>query len=161
MPATDPGLSPSQWPLSAEGRAATIELSRRAPEGARLLSSDERKAVETAQLIGGHDPECDSRFGEISRPGEPFDEDSRERRAAWVRGEPDGRHAGWEPPQEAARRFASGVEDYSGAELLIVTHGLVLVAWLKEIGQLGVGGAAERYWFGLAFPELVTVEISS
>lgn len=161
MPATDPDLEPSQWPLSAEGRAATIELSRRAPEGARLLSSDERKAIETAQLVGGRDPECDCRFGEISRPGEPFDEVSRERRAAWIRGEPDGRHAGWESSREAARRFASGIGDYSDAELLIATHGMVMVAWLIEVGQLKVGGAAERYWSGLAFPELVTVEISN
>lgn len=159
MPATDPAVSLSQWSLSAHGRAAAIELSGRAPAGARLLSSEERKAIETARLVGGRDPECDPRFDEIRRPEEPFDKHARARRAAWVRGEPDGRHAGWEAPREAAGRMASAVRDHPDDELLIGTHGLVMVAWLIAIGHVDEGVAAERFWSGHSFPEILTVEI--
>jgi broad specificity phosphatase PhoE len=62
---------------------------------------------------------------------------------------------------EAARRFAAGVADQgAGDDLLIATHGMVMVAWLVSIGQVDAGRAAEEYWASLAFPDLVTLTAS-
>lgn len=97
----------------------------------------------------------------MTRPGEPFDTDVRERRGAWIRGEPDARHVSWESMAEAARRFAAGVADQEPEDdLLIATHGMVMVAWLVSIGQVDAGPTAEEYWASLAFSDLITVTAS-
>lgn len=161
MPDTAPELAPSDWALTWSGRDAARAMGRRLPQGVTVLSSAERKAIETARCATGREPLIDPRFGEVERSGEPFDDEARERRGAWIRGEPDARHELWESTTEAARRFAAGVAD-QGAEddLLIATHGMVMVAWLVSIGQVDAGPAAEEYWASLAFPALITVTAS-
>lgn len=133
-------------------------MSRSVPPGVLVLSSGERKAIQTARLATGREPRQDSRFGEVAKPGEPHDELFRARRGAWVRGESDERHRGWETPADAALRFSQAVEEHPGEDLLIATHGMVMVAWLVSIGWLGAGRAAEEFWAALTFPDLVAVE---
>lgn len=161
MPIPDPNLPPSQWTLSTDGRAAALSMRHELPAEVVLLSSPERKALETARLATGRAPVSDAGFREVDRPDEPFDEFSSERRGAWIRGELDARHRGWETPSRAGRRFAQAVESHPGNDLLIATHGMVLVAWLVENGRLEAGRAAETYWSTLAFPQLITVEIEA
>lgn len=158
MPDADAESTPSEWALTPSGRDAARALGSRLPQGVAVLSSAERKAIESARCATGREPLIDPRFGEVRRPGEPFDADARERRGAWVRGETDARHECWESMSEAARRFAAGVADQgAGDDLLIATHGMVMVAWLVSIGQVDAGPAAEEYWASLAFPDLVTL----
>ena len=159
MPDPAPHLPPSVWALATQGRHAAITIGRRVPKGVRVLSSAERKAIQTARLATGQEPRQDSRFGEVAKPGEPYGSPFRERRGPWVRGDPDERHRGWETPVDAARRFSQAVEDHPDDDLLIATHGMVMVAWLVSIGRLHAGRAAEEYWAALTFPDLVTVEI--
>jgi broad specificity phosphatase PhoE len=159
LPLPVPQLPPSQWPLSPDSRSAARAMSRKVPGNVVLLSSTEQKAIETARLATGDAPICDARLREVDRPGESFDEFSSDRRGAWIRGELDERHQGWEAARQAGCRFARAVEAYPGSDLLIATHGMVLVAWLQEIGRLQPGEAAEAYWSALAFPQLITVEI--
>ena len=92
MPETAPDLAPSDWALTPSGRDAARAMWRRLPQGVTVLSSAERKAIETARCATGRVPLIDPRFGEVERPGEPFDAEARERRGAWIRGEPDARH---------------------------------------------------------------------
>lgn len=158
MPVPDPHLLPSQWALSSEGRDAALSIRHELPESSVLLSSTERKAIQTARLAAGREPATDVGFCEVHRPGEPVDEFSSERRGAWTRGDLDHRHRGWETPGQAGRRFAQAVEAHPGSDLLIATHGMVLVAWLVQIGHLEAGRAAESYWSTLTFPQLITVE---
>ncbi len=100
------------------------------------------------------------RFNEVQRD-EPFDNDFRSRRRAWVEGKLDDRHAGWETPEEAASRFDEAVREYGerGERLVIGSHGMVITAWLVHAGLLQPGVAAGRFWEALAFPELVEVDL--
>ncbi|WP_193104514.1 histidine phosphatase family protein [Brachybacterium sp. FME24] len=159
MPIPDPHLPASQWILSSDGRSAALSMGQKLPGEVVLLSSTEQKAIETAHLAAGRAPACDAGFREVDRPGEPFDEFSSERRGAWIRGELDDRHHGWETPAQAARRFSRSVQDHPKDDVLIATHGMVLVAWLVDIGRVESGRAAESYWSALTFPQLITVEI--
>lgn len=117
--------------------------------------------METARLATGQEPTTDASFCEVHRPGEPVDELSSERRGAWARGEVDVRHRGWETPDEAGRRFALAVDAHPGSDVVIATHGMVLVAWLVRIGHLEAGASAESYWSALTFPQLITIEITT
>lgn len=161
MPIPDPQLPPSHWTLSSEGRAAARSMRHKLPAGSILLSSTEQKAIETARLMAGREPAADIGFCEVHRPGEPFDEFSSERRGAWIHGELDDRHRDWATPDQAGRRFAQAVEAHPGSDLVIATHGMVLVAWLVQIGYLEAGQAAESYWSTLTFPQFITVEIAN
>ena len=161
MPDAGPEAAPPDWALTLPGRDAARAMRRCLPQGITVLSSAERKAIETARCATGREPLVDPRFGEVVRPGEPFDADARERRGAWIRGEIDDRHEHWESMAEAAQRFAAGVADQgAGGDLLIATHGMVMIAWLVSIGRLEAGSAAEECWASLDFPDLVTVTAS-
>lgn len=160
MPEAEPELAPSDWALTPSGRNAARAIGMRLPRSVSVLSSAERKAIETAQCATAREPSVDPRFGEVRRPGEPFDADVRERRGAWIRGRTDARHEHWESLAEAGLRFEAGVADQSpGDDLLIATHGMVMVAWLVSIGRLDAGPTAEEFWASLAFPDVVTVTV--
>lgn len=88
----------------------------------------------------------DARFGEVRRT-EPFDEDFKARRRAWVEGHLDERHEDWQSPWDAATRFDLAVSEHSarGDLLVIASHGMVLTAWLAHIGLVAAGQAASHY----------------
>jgi broad specificity phosphatase PhoE len=156
MPTLDPDQAPEDWPLSPGGRLAAAALRPSLPGAAVRLASTERKAVETLALATDLPPVQDIRFGEVARPGEPFDDDVRDRRRAWVEGRPDQRHRGWERPGEAAARFGAALADHaSDLPLVVATHGMVLTAWLVSVGHVDAGAAAGRLWAELAFPDVV------
>jgi broad specificity phosphatase PhoE len=161
MPMTSASRPPSMWPLSPVGRAASAALSGRLPDRAVWLSSPERKAVETLALASSsHGPATvrDERFREVSRPGEPFDDEAPARRRAWVEGRLDERHDGWETPEQAAKRFQAAVLDHASRQpLVIATHGMVLAAWLVSIKHVQPGRPAGELWSRLAFPDIVEV----
>ena len=98
MPEVDAAIPPGEWPLSEQGRAAAARLVL--PRGVRILSSAERKAVETAEAIGG-EIVVDARVNEVRRP-RVWGEDFREQARAYVGGT---RHAGWEAHAEVTARF--------------------------------------------------------
>ncbi|MFC0674353.1 histidine phosphatase family protein [Brachybacterium hainanense] len=159
-----PSLDPARWPLSPEGRAAARRTGRRLPAGALVLSSAEVKAVETAQLATGAAPVLDDRFGEVRRPGEPFDSQVRARRRAWVGGTPDARHRGWESLSAAGTRFDQAVREHLAGcdgDLVIAAHGMVITAWLVVTDRLEAGEEAACFWEGLCFPDLLGAEVEA
>ena len=159
-PETRAEIDPAEWPLSAAGRRAAAELATRVPNGVALASSTEAKAIETLCLAAGRTPaelRLDHRFGEVVRPGEPFDDDYMNRRLAWVVGRPDDRHNTWETPEQAARRFQQGIDDLEG-DVVVATHGMVLTAWLVSRGVIMPGAEAGAFWTELAFPDVVTTD---
>ncbi|MFC7620421.1 histidine phosphatase family protein [Microlunatus sp. GCM10028923] len=159
-PVSQAGLDPGAWPLSPAGRRAAAELRSRIPADATLAASTETKAIETLCLAAGRTADelhLDHRFGEVVRPGEPFDDDHRSRRLAWVIGRPDGRHRSWETPEQAAARFQAGLDDLHG-DVVVATHGMVLTAWLVARGVVAAGAAAGSFWTGLAFPDVIATE---
>jgi broad specificity phosphatase PhoE len=125
-----------------------------------LAASDEVKAIETMSLAAGVEPaviHIDGRFGEVHRRGEPFDDNHRARRRAWVEGRPDDRHDSWETPEQAGHRFQRGLDDLDADVVAVASHGMVITSWLVLIGQVPRGNAAGDFWENLAFPDVVTV----
>lgn len=159
-PAVSPSVDPSMWPLSEAGRDAASHLSQSLPRAGRWVSSMERKAYETL-LYAGHSGVAvtkDSRFDEVRRD-EPFDDDFRARRRAWVAGRLDARHSGWETPQDAAERFEDAVCHHcADAECLVVgTHGMVLTAWLVHARRQLEPSEAGSFWEQLRLPDIIRV----
>lgn len=97
MPKAVATQSPTRWPLTAEGCAAAGALRQALPQDVAWLSSPELKAVQTLQCAAhsaDREIQLDGRLGEVRRPGEPFDQETAERRRVWVEGSTDERHAG-------------------------------------------------------------------
>ncbi len=154
-------VDPAEWPLSPPGRRAAAELAAQIPPEAALASSTEAKAIETLCLATGRmaaELRLDHRFGEVVRPGEPFDNNYRNRRLAWVVGRPDDRHHTWETPEQAATRFQQGLDSLEG-DFVVATHGMVLTAWLVSRGVITAGTEAGAFWTKLAFPDLVSTDL--
>lgn len=162
MPAVHPRTPPAQWRLSVEGAAAASALGIRAA-GATLISSPEKKAAQTLALALGI-PESaitlDPLFREADRV-EHVHDGFRAARRAWVAGDLDARHTGWELPNAVARRFDAGLLAHSGDHLLVSTHGMALTAWMVACGLVAPGGAAVRFWEELRLPDVVTLGLSS
>lgn len=157
-PEVQPDVSPASWRLSRQGRSAAQRLRGRLASGAVLASSLEVKALQTLCLASGITADglhLDHRFGEVRRV-EPLDDDHRARRLAWVSGDIDERHSGWETSAEAADRFQAGLNAFDG-DVVVATHGMVMTAWLVALGVVECGDAAGIYWTRLGFPEVVHV----
>ena len=159
-PAASPAFEPSVWTLSDSGRNAASQLGPRLPRAGRWVASSERKAYETL-LCAAHSSVAvtqDSRFDEVRRD-EPFDDDFKSRRRAWVEGRLDARHSGWESPEDAAERFDVAVREHStDAECLVVgTHGMVLTAWLVHARQQLELSDAGSFWERMNFPDVIQV----
>src|SRR4051812_16866717 len=70
----DPDVPVPQWGLSELGRTRAQAFVARGllPPGARVFSSDERKALELAAIIGGADVTADPQMGENDRSATGF-----------------------------------------------------------------------------------------
>jgi len=72
MPVVEPGVAASLWGLGDAAREDTVLLTHALPRGiAGIWSSDERKARETADVIGlriGLPVQVDARLSEVDRP---------------------------------------------------------------------------------------------
>ena len=156
MPRVDAAVTPDAWELSTEGLGAAAGQQVSA-EGATIASSPERKALQTTALttaVRENAVVTEPRFREVDRV-ERVHDDFRAARAAWIAGQLDTRHEGWETPNAAARRFHEGLLAHPDDHLIVGTHGMVLTAWLVSVGQVAPGEAAVAFWDALAFPEVV------
>jgi broad specificity phosphatase PhoE len=142
MPEIVAGVSPAWWHLGSEGRAAARELAARLDPAARVVTSHEVKARETAEEIviaSGGTLALDPRLGEVARPLAPDGETHRALARRYVGGEA---LAGWEPHAQVIERFSAAVE---GAEV-VVTHGIVMTLYLRPDDPV-------RFWDDLRFPD--------
>ena len=160
MPKVVPGVASNLWGLGDAGREDCVLLAHALPPGITAVwSSDERKARETAEVIGlrlGLPVSTDSGFAEVDRP-QIWDRDYREIAAAYLRGiaEP-----GWESPEAVVRRFQAALErastDASG-DVLVVNHGLAMTLWVSSRAAI----EAEKWWRDLTFPDAWEFETTS
>ena len=163
-PEMSPSIDPARWPLSPTGQVAARALKGQLPGQRVWLSSEEVKALATLTCARPNNHVRivqDQRFNEVVRNGEPFDDEFRVRRAAWLEGRPDERHSGWETPAEAAQRFDEALRTYASkdAPVVVGSHGMVITAWLVHHGRVESGEAAGRFWRSLAMPAVVQVQI--
>lgn len=134
MTAIDPAAPSAEWALSEEGRrdAAALDL-----PALPVLTSSERKAVDTARLAGW-DAHPDDRLREVTRPfvADGYDEHVRRYLAG---DEPEG----WEPRAHALERLRAVLDGFDG---IAVTHGLAIALY---------AGLDFDAWKALPFPAVV------
>lgn len=143
--AVDPDVPVTEWGLSAEGRRRAAALFEqpwiRTVE--RIVSSDENKAVETAQLLAGHldlEVEVRSGIGENDRTATGFvPPDEFEQMADAFFERPTESVRGWERAIDAQARVVTGLADLlddqqgSTACTIVVGHGAVGTLWFCHL----------------------------
>ncbi|WDH79057.1 phosphoglycerate mutase family protein [Microbacterium esteraromaticum] len=159
LPEVDPQAQPSEWALTQAGveAATALKLAR----SAQFVSSPELKALQTVALATGLSEDAvliDPAFREVDRI-ENVHDGYRAARRAWVSGELDRRHDGWESLESAAHRLSDGLRRYDAPHVIVGTHGMVLTAWLVSAGVVMPGGSAVAFWEQLPFPAVVTVGV--
>ncbi len=142
----DPAVPVPAWGLSDEGRrrAAAMLGQPWIAEVRRLVSSDESKAVETAEIIGAHlglEVEVRSGIGENDRSATGFvPPDEFEQLADAFFATPDESVRGWERAVDAQTRIVGGLADLLAGDgegdVAVVGHGGVGTLWYCHL--LGV-----------------------
>lgn len=156
-----PGTSAHQWELTDEGRARCADLAAALTPYRvnRIASSDEPKALQTAEVVASHlsletpliiEPE----FGETRRATAPYFDSNAEFAAAVKRAiaQPDAVVFGEESFNDARKRFIDAlsrlVERYPDETLAVVTHGTVLSLVLEHYAGID----AYETWQSLKMP---------
>lgn len=156
-----PALPPAQWGLSPAGRRRCRLLAARLEghEPAVVLSSRERKAIETAQLVGSlleRPYEQVTGLEEHNRSEEPYhDRETFLRLVEELLNHPEKEVFGKETGAEALARFEDAiariVEMYPVGNIAAVTHGTVLSLFVAAHSE----EAAYPFWQQLAQPGYV------
>lgn len=113
----DPAVPVPKWHLSDKGRdrAAAAASLPWAAALKRIVSSDETKAIETAEILGRPHalvPEIAGHMGENDRSATGFlVPDEFEKAADWFFAHPEESFRGWERAVDAQRRIVRAVED--------------------------------------------------
>lgn len=159
MPEVVPGVASKLWGLGNSGREDCVLLAHALPASvAALWSSDERKARETAEVIGlrlGLPVSTDARFSEVDRPP-VWDRDYREVAAAYLTGRDE---PGWEARATVVDRFSAGIDGIANSQspAIVVSHGLAMTLWLAS----RTGIQAEPWWRDLTLPDAWEFEPST
>jgi broad specificity phosphatase PhoE len=153
---------PAEWGLSEDGvRRARILAGRMCPGSARAVyTSTERKAVETAQLLGtAWQLPVTPVLGlhEHERAGEPLVQASEfERRVRELFGRPRDLVYGTETGEQAKRRFKRAVATLLATDsddVIVVSHGTVMTLFVSE----AAGVEPFAFWQSLEMPCAVTL----
>ena len=153
LPIPDPATPARDWPLAPEGReeAARLARSLTALAPVSVVTSDERKAIETADALGealGLAPaEVCADLCEVQRPW--TDGDYRAAAREYLR---SGSAPGWESRDEVLRRVSSALAEHWGPEgtTIAVGHGLAMSVWAADAVE---GLDAVGFWENLTFPD--------
>jgi broad specificity phosphatase PhoE len=131
----DPAVPVKEWVLSATGRSRAAAAARSAwvNRVSRIVTSAERKAIETGAIVGGAlgiAPESDGRFDENDRSAAGFlPPDEFEAVADAFFAVPAKSAFGWERAIDAQRRIVAAVDHIlnngTTGDILFVGHGAV------------------------------------
>lgn len=156
MPQIEPTIDAAHWSLSPDGRTASVELAARLDQWgpvARLVSSHETKAVETALPIADRFAvplEVDERLAEARRPWTGGD--YRKVAVSWLTDEQP--PPGWEARQRVVERWDTVLGGLLSTEVsgstVVVGHGLAITAWLAD----GSGRDPVSFWSNLRMPDV-------
>ncbi len=165
LPEVVASLPAAQWQLSEEGerrcRVLAHLLERYDP--AAILSSEESRARQTAELVSGHlGKTCETVSGlhEHDRSNVPYMSRAAFESAIQRSFErPDALLLGTETAQQARLRFEGAinhiVERFPGGNLVVVTHGTVIALFVAGCG----GGAPYALWRRLGMPSFVILSL--
>lgn len=153
-PATDPATPARDWLLTPEGRDEATRLARTLSDlrpPVSVVTSDERKAVETAEAVcaalGLGRAEVSADLREVERPW--TDGDYRAAAREYLR---SGAAPGWESRHEVLDRVSAALVEHWRPEgtTIAVGHGLAVSVWAADAVD---GLDAVEFWQGLAFPD--------
>lgn len=159
----DAAVPPKQWALTDDGRRKSRSLANalRAHNPGVLVSSEEPKAIETAEVVAKR-LRIDARTApDLDEHRRPFVESPAEfeRLMEHFFAEPQERVFGEESAAEALARFTAAVESMLAAEaernVGIVAHGTVIALYAAPI--LGIGAGA--LWKRLQAPSFVVLDL--
>ncbi|MEU4688607.1 hypothetical protein [Actinoplanes sp. NPDC023714] len=162
MPAVDPLVPASQWPLAWDSRVAARLLRLHVTHPAHYVASTEPKAAQTMQEIAGAQRVVtDPDLAEAHRPHHWFSDDEyRAAALAYLGGAcPDG----WEPHPAVIARFDAAVVRHAaaaaglGRTLVLGSHGLAPVVWMASRYELSPDPAG--FWSALRFPDIVEIDL--
>jgi len=154
----DPARPIESWGLSPEGRARAAGAAAVAwrPGVHRIVSSTERKAIDTAEVLAaavGIDPETDAALGEIDRSATgflPFDEFDRVVDRFFAAPEESVR--GWERAVDARARIVRAVQALTAdGDVTIVSHGAVGALLLADLRRVPISRALDQPGMGSVF----------
>ena len=150
----DPATPARSWPLTPEAREEALRLARALPEllpPVSVVTSDERKAVETAEAVCealglGPAQVCDG-LREVDRPW--TDGDYRAVAREYLR---TGASPGWEARDEVLSRISAALARHWRPEgtTIAVGHGVAMSVWAANAVQ---GVDAVQFWENLTFPD--------
>jgi len=156
----EPAAPIESWGLSVDGRARAAAAHEVAwhPGVRRIVSSTERKAVETAEALGaavGVVPGVDVELGEIDRSATgslPLDE--FEDVVGRFFAEPERSVRGWERAVDAQDRIVRAVRRLSreaGGAVTVVSHGAVGALLLADLQGVPISRALDQPGMGSVF----------
>ena len=135
----DPGLAIERWTLSQRGerRARSMLAQPWVPDVRRVVSSDETKAIRTAQILADHlglDVEVIDGLGENDRSATGFlPPEEFEAMADRFFAHPETSAEGWERAVDAQRRIVAALDpvlaDAAATPTVVVGHGGVGTLW--------------------------------
>lgn len=138
-----PGRPPRTWELSEEGRRRAVVLAERLADfdPARILSSVEPKAVETAEIVAqrlGVPAVALPGLHEHARDTAPFlGAEAFATAMAWLFDEPGKVVFGEESADAAADRFAAAVDAVGGGrDEIVVAHGTVISLYVSRVAGI-------------------------
>lgn len=156
-----PGVSAHEWTLTPEGQArcAALAVQLRPFHITRIATSDEPKAVATAQLLAAHlevatPPIIEPDFRETRRETAPYFDSEGEFHAAIhaAMNRPDQVVFGEEAFNDARRRLTAAlsrlVNTYHSETLAVVTHGTIMSLLLGQVSEKDTF----EIWRGLSMP---------
>jgi len=168
-PDIDVAVPAEEWSLTARGVESTSRLATILADLAPtvIVTSPERKAVETGRVIAGSlglPLEQDASFSEHGASPLKFMTDYAEFRELVKRhfAEPDRIVMRDESSRDAGERFGRGIrqleqQSTSPADVpVIVSHGRIMASWLAGL----TGGSPWEIWNDFRMPDLIEVDLS-
>lgn len=162
-PRIDPQTPPHQWQLDGEAHDAVLALASSGvlPDDVPWFSSDEPKAVQTAELLADElsseqDVEQVPGFREQRRPAGWIDDYAVRVHRSLVR-EAEPSSDGWETSAETRERVTGAVREALGAddEAVLVGHG---TAWTLLVSELTGAPVDLVAWERMSLPDHCVVE---
>ncbi len=165
-PCISDDMSYRDWPLSDEGRKLAVGAAEFIAEfrPSRICSSDERKALETARVIGQHcgvEVEVEPDLREHDRTGVPWrDSATRQRELKALFANPGDVVFGHESASQALRRLTAAINRVAvrtPGPWVLVTHGTIMALYLAKL----TGRAPMEIWSCLRMPTVAWVDCSN
>ncbi len=164
MPEFEKGKLWYEWPLSEDGRRRCIPLAEQVAsyQPTAIAASPERKAVETAGIIGSHieiPVQITEGLQENDRTGFRFAQDEYEQQFQEFFRKPNELIIGQETATQALKRFTLALEgfvcDHPAGNLVVVAHGTVITLFTAAHNDI----EPFQFWLELGIPSFVVLSL--